>query len=84
MKTSDIDLKVNQNVYPDAVTCDRMRLFRPKSGQLGLSLFRAVAMLCSTNILFLYLFIVSKIPSLIKSCLSQDRAPTPPKSPKIP
>ena len=24
MKTSDSDLKVNRNIYPDAVTCDRM------------------------------------------------------------
>ena len=23
MKTSDSDLKVNRNIYPDAVTCDR-------------------------------------------------------------
>ena len=35
MKTSDSDLKVNQNTYPDAVTCDRMRLIGPKCGQLG-------------------------------------------------
>ena len=35
MKTSDSDLKVNRNIYPDAVTCDRMRLIGPKSGQLG-------------------------------------------------
>ena len=26
MKTSDSDLKVNRNIYPDAITCDRMRL----------------------------------------------------------
>ena len=30
MKTSDSDLKVNRNMYPDAVTCDRMRLIGPK------------------------------------------------------
>ena len=35
MKTSDSELKVNQNIYADAVTCDRMRLIDPKSGQLG-------------------------------------------------
>ena len=35
MKTSDSDLKVNRNIYPDAVTCDRMRLIGPKTGQLG-------------------------------------------------
>ena len=35
MKASDSDLKVNRNIYPDAVTCDRMRLIGPKSGQLG-------------------------------------------------
>ena len=29
------DLKVNQNIYPDAVTCDRKRLVGPKSDQLG-------------------------------------------------
>ena len=34
MKTSDSDLKVNRNIYPDAVTWDRMRLIGPKSGQL--------------------------------------------------
>ena len=34
-KTSDSDRKVNRNVYPDAVTLDRMRLIDPKSGQLG-------------------------------------------------
>ena len=33
-KTSDSDRKVNRNIYPDAVTCDRMRLLDPKSGQL--------------------------------------------------
>ena len=26
MKTSDSDLKVNRNIYPDAVTCEKMRL----------------------------------------------------------
>ena len=31
----DSDLKVNQNIYPDAVTCDGIRLVGPKSGQLG-------------------------------------------------
>ena len=35
MKTSDSDLKVNQNIYPDVVKCDRIRLISPKSGQLG-------------------------------------------------
>ena len=30
-ETSDSDLKVNRNIYPDAVTCDRMRLIDPKS-----------------------------------------------------
>ena len=30
-----MDLKVNRNIYPVAVTCDRMRLIGPKSGQLG-------------------------------------------------
>ena len=34
MKTSDSDLRVNRNIYTDAVTCD-MRLIGPKSGQLG-------------------------------------------------
>ena len=33
-KTSDSDRKVNRNIYPDAVTRDRMRLIDPKSGQL--------------------------------------------------
>ena len=33
-KTSDSDRKVNRNIYPDAVICDRMRLIDPKSGQL--------------------------------------------------
>ena len=31
MKTSDSGLKVNPNIYPDAVSCDRMR----RSGQIG-------------------------------------------------
>ena len=35
MKTLDSDLKVNRNIYPDAVTCDRVRLIGPKSGQVG-------------------------------------------------
>ena len=35
MKTSDSVLKVNRNIYPDAVTCDRMRLIGPKCDQLG-------------------------------------------------
>ena len=35
MKTLDSDLKVNRNIYPDAVTCDRMRLIGPKCDQLG-------------------------------------------------
>ena len=30
----DSDRKVNQNIYPDAVTRDRMHLIDPKSGQL--------------------------------------------------
>ena len=33
-KMSDSDRKVNRNIYPDAVTRDRMRLIDPKSGQL--------------------------------------------------
>ena len=33
-KASDSDRKVNRNIYPDAVTRDRMRLIDPKSGQL--------------------------------------------------
>ena len=33
-ETSDSDRKVNRNIYPDAVTRDRMRLIDPKSGQL--------------------------------------------------
>ena len=35
MKTSDSDLKVNRNIYPDAVTCVRMRLIGHKCDQLG-------------------------------------------------
>ena len=35
MKTSDSDVKVSRNVYPDALTWDRMRLIGIKSGQLG-------------------------------------------------
>ena len=35
MKTSDSDLKVNRNIYPDAVRCDRVRLIGPKCDQLG-------------------------------------------------
>ena len=35
MKMSDSDLKVNRNIYLDAVTCDRMRLIGPWSGQSG-------------------------------------------------
>ena len=31
---SDSDRKVNRNIYPDAVTRDRMRLIDPKSSQL--------------------------------------------------
>ena len=31
---SDSDRKVDRNIYPDAVTRDRMRLIDPKSGQL--------------------------------------------------
>ena len=33
-KASDSDRKVNRNIYPDAVTRDRMHLIDPKSGQL--------------------------------------------------
>ena len=33
-KTLDSDQKANQNIYPDAVTRDRMHLIDPKSGQL--------------------------------------------------
>ena len=35
MKTSDNDLKVSRTIYPDAATCDRMRLIGPKCDQLG-------------------------------------------------
>ena len=35
MKTSDSGLKVNRNIYLDAVICDRMRLMGPKCDQLG-------------------------------------------------
>ena len=35
MKALDSDLKVNRNVYPGAVTCDRIHVIGPKSGQLG-------------------------------------------------
>ena len=35
MKTSDNDLKINRNIYPDALTFDRMRLIGPKCDQLG-------------------------------------------------
>ena len=35
MKTSDSDLKVNRNIYPDAITCNRMRLIGLKCDQLG-------------------------------------------------
>ena len=35
MKPSDSDLKVNRNIYPDAVTCDGMRLIGHKCDQLG-------------------------------------------------
>ena len=31
----DSDLKVIQNIYPDAVTCDGVYLIDSKSGQLG-------------------------------------------------
>ena len=34
-KTSDSNRKVNRNIYPDAVTLDRMRLIGPKGVQLG-------------------------------------------------
>jgi len=32
---SDSGIKVNRNIYLDAVTVDRMRLIGSKSGQLG-------------------------------------------------
>ena len=32
---SDSDRKVTRNIYPDAVTRDRIRLIDPKSDQLG-------------------------------------------------
>ena len=35
MRTSDSDLKVNRNIYPDADTCYRLRLIGPKCDQLG-------------------------------------------------
>ena len=35
MKMSGSDLKVNRNIYPDMIACDRMCLIGPKSGQLG-------------------------------------------------
>ena len=35
LKTSDSDLKVDGNIYLDAVTCDRIRLIGPKCDQLG-------------------------------------------------
>ena len=35
MTMSDSDLKASQNIYPDAVTCDKMRLIGPRGGQLG-------------------------------------------------
>ena len=35
MKMSDSDLKINQNIYPDTVTYDRMRLIGPEFDQLG-------------------------------------------------
>ena len=36
-ETSDSDRKVNRNIYPDAVTRDRMRLIDLKSGRKKLS-----------------------------------------------
>ena len=36
-ETLDSDLKVNRNIYPDAVAYDRMRLIGPKSVELFLS-----------------------------------------------
>ena len=30
----DSDLKVNRNIHPDAIACDRMRLIGPKWDQL--------------------------------------------------
>ena len=35
MKTSDSDLKVNRTIYPEVVTCDRVRLIGPRCDQLG-------------------------------------------------
>jgi len=35
MTMSDSDLKVNRNIYPNPVTCDRMHLIGPKCDQLG-------------------------------------------------
>ena len=35
MKTSDSYLKVNQNIYSDAVTYDKMRLIGPQCDKLG-------------------------------------------------
>ena len=35
MKTSDSDLKVNQNIFPDVVNVNRMHLIGPKCDQLG-------------------------------------------------
>ena len=32
---SDSELKVNRNIYPVVVTCDRMHLIGPMSGQVG-------------------------------------------------
>ena len=42
MKTLDSDLKVNPNIHPDAITCERICLSGPKCDQLG-----------PTNILYL-------------------------------
>ena len=34
-ETSDSERKVSRNIYPDADTCDRMRLTGPECPQLG-------------------------------------------------
>ena len=62
-------LKVNRNIYTDAVTCDRMRLIGPKCVfhtlmsverkmplvcEKKVAAFRAVVKYCSTNRLFMY------------------------------
>ena len=39
MKTLDSDLKVSRNIYPDAATCDMMRLIGTKSGHLDVYIY---------------------------------------------